>query len=59
MTEHVNKLRRPEDLSPELWEDDLDLGEIRILTEENAAALPENGASISWNSCTRPALNDA
>ena len=41
----------------ELFAEDLDLGEIRILTEEHALALPEAGASLSWNSCTNPALN--
>ena len=40
------------DAELDLQIDDLALDEIRVLTEDNAAALPESGASVGWNSCT-------
>lgn len=45
------------DTDLDLQIDDLALEDVRVLTEDNVAALPESGASIGWNSCTVAALN--
>ena len=34
---------------------DLDLGDLQAMTEESTYALPEAGASLGWNSCSRAA----
>jgi hypothetical protein len=51
----IEQVKKPTNSTEEakLNLDDLDLNEIRVVSEEDAAALPETGASVGWNSCTR------